>query len=142
VRTSLFRAPGIYAAGRLPVERIRAGSPALLAEQDGYTNHIHADDLAMACALGLFRGRAQRAYNICDDSETKMGDWFDQVADALDLPRPPRRSREAVQAAVSPQTWSFMRESRRLSNHRLKCELRYRLRHVTPKRLLDQLRSS
>ena len=42
----VLRAPGIYAAERLPLERLRAGTPALRPEDDVYTNHIHADDLA------------------------------------------------------------------------------------------------
>ena len=136
---AILRAPGIYAADRLPVERIRQGSPALLPEEDGYSNHIHADDLAHAAALALFRGRTNRVYNTCDDTEWKMGDWFDRVADAYALPRPPRLSRVAMQANVSPALWSFMRESRRIANGRLKGELKLRLRHPTPDGLLASL---
>ena len=136
---AILRAPGIYAADRLPIERIRQGSPALLPEEDGYSNHIHADDLAHAAALALFRGRTNRVYNTCDDTEWKMGDWFDRVADAYALPRPPRLSRVAMQANVSPALWSFMRESRRIANGRLKDELKLRLRHPTPDGLLASL---
>ncbi|QDQ27492.1 SDR family oxidoreductase [Chitinimonas arctica] len=139
-RVSLLRAPGIYAAERLPTERLRSGTPALLPEQDGYSNHIHADDLAHACCLALFRGRSGRVYHVCDDSQWKMGDWFDRVADASGLPRPQRLERTDLQARVSPALWSFMRESRRLSNRRLKEELKLRLRYPTPQTLLDGLR--
>ncbi|GAB3242756.1 NAD-binding protein [Chitinimonas naiadis] len=141
-RVSIVRAPGIYAADRLPTERLRSGTPALQADVDGYSNHIHADDLAHACCLALFRGKPGRTYHACDDSDWKMGDWFDRVADAFALPRPPRLSAEDAQATVSPALWSFMRESRRLSNARLKGELRLRLGYDTPQVLLDQLRSS
>lgn len=141
-RLALLRAPGIYAAERLPLARLERGSPALDAEHDGYSNHIHADDLAQACGLALFRGRGGRAYHVSDDSEWKMGEWFDRVADACKLPRPPRLNPQEAQASVSPQLWSFMRESRRLVNVRLKRELRLRLAYPTAAALLDQLRSS
>ena len=131
VRVSILRAPGIYAADRLPEERVRKGLPALLPGEDIYTNHIHAEDLARLCVATLFRGRANRVYNAVDDSDHKMGDWFDRVADHLGLPRPPRLPRAEVEAAVTPAMRSFLVESRRLSNRRIKEELHFRLRYPT-----------
>ncbi len=125
----VLRAPGIYAADRLPVERIRRADPVLRREDDVYTNHIHAEDLARIASLALVRGGSCRAYNACDDSALMMGDYFDLVADAFGLPRPPRLSRQEAAQRLSPVTMSFMRESRRLSNARLKRELRLRLRY-------------
>ena len=123
VRASILRVPGIYARDRLPVERLRGGAPAIIAAEDSYTNHIHADDLARIIVAALHRGKSNRVYHAVDDDEMKMGEYFDQVADALGLPRPPRMSRAEVQGAVSPAMWSFMAESRRLSNVRMKREL-------------------
>jgi nucleoside-diphosphate-sugar epimerase len=131
MRVSLLRAPGIYAAGRLPLDRIRRGDPVLNAASDVYTNHIHADDLARACVAALERGRANRAYNISDDSALLMGDWFDRLADAFSLPRSPRATRAEVKTRLSPMLLSFMGESRRLDNTRMKRELKLRLRYPT-----------
>lgn len=128
---AILRAPGIYAAERLPLARLRAGTPALREEEDGYTSHIHADDLAKAAGLALFRGRAGRAFNVCDDSELKMGDWFDRVADAFGLPRPLRITRAEAEQRLPESLLSFMRESRRLDNRRMKEELGLRLRYRT-----------
>ena len=129
VTVALLRAPGIYAADRLPLERLQRGTPALVAEDDVYTNHIHADDLAAACVAALLRARPNRAYNACDDSEMRMGEYFDRVADAFALPRAPRLSGHEAAQRLSPLQLSFMRESRRLANRRLKEELRLRLRY-------------
>ena len=52
-----------------------------------------------------------------------MGEYFDRVADAFGLPRPPRISRAEAERVMSPVQLSFMRESRRLVNRRLKEEL-------------------
>jgi nucleoside-diphosphate-sugar epimerase len=131
VRVSILRAPGIYAADRLPLDRIRRGDPVLTAAEDVYTNHIHAEDLATACAAALERGGANRTYNVCDDSALAMGDWFDKLADAFGLPRPPRAPRAEIKARLSPMLLSFMGESRRLVNARLKRELKLRLRYPT-----------
>lgn len=128
IRVSILRAPGIYAADRLPIERLRKGAPALRDEDDVFTNHIHADDLAMLACAALRRGRANRCYNASDDSRMKMGAYFDLVADRFGLPRAPRISRAEAQRILSPVQLSFMSESRRLSNRRIKTELKAQLR--------------
>ncbi|MDD5176646.1 MAG: SDR family oxidoreductase [Sterolibacterium sp.] len=131
---SILRAPGIYAAERLPVERIRRGDPVLCQEDDVFTNHIHADDLARCALDALRRGRPNRVYNASDDSAEpglRMAEWYDAIADAMALPRPPRVSRAAAEKLLHPLTLSFMSESRRLDNTRLKRELRARLAYPT-----------
>lgn len=135
VRASILRVPGIYApdrAGGTPRERLLRGTPVLRAEDDVYTNHVHADDLARAVIAALWRGRPQRAYNVNDDSAMKMGDYFDLAADLYGLPRPPRIPRSTAQDQLPLGILSFMGESRRLDNTRLKKELRLALRHPHP----------
>lgn len=129
VVVSILRAPGIYAADRLPIERLQKGIPALCDADDVYTNHIHAEDLAMLTCAALRRGRCNRTYNAADDSEIKMGEYFDLVADHFGLPRSPRLSRREAEQRLSPLQLSFMTESRRLRNDRVKKELRARLRY-------------
>lgn len=130
-RVGVLRAPGIYAEDRMPEERVRKALPAIVEADDVYTNHINADDLARLAIRVLFRGRPNRIYNAVDDSGLKMGDWFDVVADHLGLPRPPRLPRDEVIAAVTPAMRTFLTESRRLRNQRIKAELRFHLRYPT-----------
>jgi nucleoside-diphosphate-sugar epimerase len=137
---AVLRVPGIYAHDRLPLDRLSAGTPALATEDDVFTNHIHADDLARIALAALLRGGRGRIYNAVDDSPSKMGDYFDAVADAFALPRPPRLPREQLKAAVSPMMYSFMGESRRLRNARLKRELKVRLAWPTVAATLADLR--
>ncbi|MBK6787300.1 MAG: SDR family oxidoreductase [Rubrivivax sp.] len=133
-RITLLRIPGIYAADRPgghPRERLERGTPVLTAADDVYTNHIHADDLARACVAALHRGWPQRVLHASDDSELKMGDYFDLAADLCGLPRPRRITRTEAGQQLSTMLLSFMSESRRLDNRRLKRELRLRLRYPT-----------
>jgi nucleoside-diphosphate-sugar epimerase len=128
-RLAIVRAPGIYARERLPLARLAQGTPALLAQDDVYTNHIHADDLAAIVALALFRALPGRIYHAVDDTHMKMGDYFDTVADAFGLARPPRIARAQLAAEVTPIKLSFMAESRRIRNERIKRELGVCLRY-------------
>jgi nucleoside-diphosphate-sugar epimerase len=134
VTVTVLRIPGIYAGDREgghPRERLKRGSPVLAADDDVYTNHIHADDLARACIAALMRGLPQRVVHACDDTDLKMADYFDLAADLEGVPRPRRITREQAVQELSPMLLSFMSESRRLKNHRLKTELKLRLRYPT-----------
>lgn len=139
VCVSVLRVPGIYSAERLPLERLRAGTPVLEPASDPYTNHVHADDLAGIIVAALSRARAGRVYNASDDTVLRMGEWFDLVAERFGLPRPPRVSRSQAAQAIPETLMSFMRESRRLVNDRARRELRVRLRHSTVSHALDAM---
>ncbi|HEY0820554.1 MAG TPA: SDR family oxidoreductase [Rhizobacter sp.] len=133
-RVTVLRIPGIYAGDREgghPSDRLARGTPVLVPADDVYTNHIHADDLARACVAALHRGLPQRVVHASDDTELKMGDYFDLAADLSGLPRPPRITRAEAAERLSPMQLSFWSESRRLDNQRLKRELRLKLRYPT-----------
>jgi len=127
----ILRAPGIYAADRLPLERLRVGTPVLRTEDDVYTNHIHAEDLAAIAVRALEDDAPGGTYNASDDSEIRMGDWLDLVAERAGLPRPPRIARSEAPGRIAPALLSFMGESRRLANVRMKDGLGVRLRYRT-----------
>ncbi|MGB8337988.1 MAG: SDR family oxidoreductase [Burkholderiales bacterium] len=140
IALSILRVPGIYSAERLPLKRLQKGVPALNQSEDVFTNHVHADDLAKACAIALFRGLPQRAYNICDGHAKKMGDYFDLVAEALGLEKPPRVSRAEAERVIDEPGLSFMRESRRLQNRRMIDELHVHLKYPSVELFLNSVK--
>ena len=128
----ILRVPGIYAQDRLPIARLKAQTPALRKEEDVLTNHIHADDLAAIAWKALFRGRKSRVTNTVDQSHMTMGEYFDAVAQALGLPKPPRVSLQEMKGlaqagSISPMALSFFLESRQVVSSRLEKELGVRL---------------
>lgn len=136
VRSAVLRAPGIYAADRIngtPQARLEKGMPVLQAADDIYTNHIHADDLARACWLALWRAGAGRVLNVNDDTRWKMGEYFRWAAQHYGYPEPPSISLEQAKVQLSAGLVSFWTESRRMCNQRLKQELGMQLRYPTVK---------
>ena len=145
VRTSILRIPGIYAPDRVngtPRERLLKGTPVLVEQDDVYTNHIHSDDLARACVAALWRGKSQRVFHVSDDTHLKMGDYFDAAADLMGLKRPPRVPRSQAQESLPLMLLSFMSESRRLRNDRLKKELRVTLKYPSIQEGLKSMAAS
>jgi nucleoside-diphosphate-sugar epimerase len=139
VRVSVLRVPGIYAHDRLPVERLKRGTPSIRAEEDSYTNHVHAWDLARLVLLALNRGQGGRVYHASDGGWMKAGDYFDAVAGALGFPRPPRVSMGQARETIPAMALSFLQESRRLSNRRVVKELKMVFRYPNVAATLAQV---
>ncbi len=131
LQANILRVPGIYAAERLPEERLRNGLPVAEGTGDGYTNHIHADDLARLTVLGLMRMRSGRVFNTVDQSDLTTGQWLDLVANTLGLPPPPRVPKAELAQYLTPMMLSFLSESRRIDGRRALRELRASLRWPT-----------
>jgi len=127
----VLRAPGIYADDRLLQERLKQGIPVLADNDDVYSNHIHADDLAAAALAALDPDAPAGLYNASDDTQLKMGEWFDLLARRLGLPKPVRVSRKDAAHRIPAPMLSFMSESRRLVNRRMKEVLGVKLRYPT-----------
>ncbi len=118
----ILRVAGIYGPGLLPIERLQRREPVLRADESPWSNRIHADDLAAVCVAAMHHPRPESLYNVTDGHPSTMTDYFNRVADALGLPRPPMVGRAEMGAALSPGMQSYLSESKRIDNRRL-CEL-------------------
>ena len=127
----ILRVPGIYGPGRLPEERLRSGEPVLREAESPFSNRIHADDLARDCLAAARRGKASAIYNICDGHPTTMTDFFNRVADLLKLPRPPAITLEQARRQLGAGMLSYLAESKRLDNRRMREELGVELHYPT-----------
>lgn len=123
----IFRVPGIYAADKLPVKRITSGEPIVNAEDSGFTNRIHAEDLAAFCVEALVSNVEPGIYNCCDGHPSTMNDYFMKVADALGKQRPDEISLQQAQKELSPGMLSYLAESKRISNKKLLTNFRTQL---------------
>lgn len=119
----ILRVAGIYGPERLPLERIRAGAPMVRPQQSPYTNRIHVDDLVTACIAAMERAPSGAVYNACDGHPSTMTDYFLEVAAAAGLPNPPLIGLEEAADRLSEGMLSYLSESRRLRNDRLRDEL-------------------
>lgn len=119
----ILRVPGIYGPGRLPEKRLRAGEPVLCEEESPWSNRVHIEDLVRACLAAGERNRPGAVYNISDGHPTTMTDYFNRVADVLGLKRPPPITLVQARATLSEGMQSYLAESKRLDNRRMREEL-------------------
>ena len=119
----ILRVPGIYAADRLPLERLKKGLPVVNASEAGFTNRIHADDLAQACKaameIELKYDQQNQIVNVTDGNPSTMTDYFNRVADFANLPRPPQISMQQAEQTLSEGMVSYLSESRRIRNDKM-----------------------
>lgn len=125
----LLRVGGIYGPGRLPLERLRQGLPVVREDECPPTNRIHADDLAAVCLAAGERGTAGAVYNVADGNPTTMSDYFNRAADLLGVPRPAQISWHEAQRVLTPSMLSFLNESKRIDNRKMREELGVTLRY-------------
>jgi nucleoside-diphosphate-sugar epimerase len=130
VRRVVLRVPGIYGPGRLPLERLASGEPAVRADEAGIGNRIHVDDLVAACMATLDVPDARGIYNVTDGVPLNSTEFLLRVARAAGLPEPPQIPMDEAQLVLSPARLSFLNESRRVDNRRMLADLRVRLRYA------------
>jgi len=129
VETVVLRVPGIYGPGRLPLARLRAGTPLLRPSEAPWTNRIHQDDLATACQVAMAHAAPGSVINACDGHPGNMTEYFLRIADHFGIPHPPLLSRAEAERVLSPGMLSYLRESRRICNDRLLALPGMRLRY-------------
>ncbi|PLX85486.1 MAG: NAD(P)-dependent oxidoreductase [Desulfuromonas sp.] len=127
----ILRVTGIYGPGRLPLARIREGHPVLRPEDASYTNRIHADDLVRVCLAAAEKGEDGEIFNVSDGQAGTMTEYFEAVADAAGLPRPPRIGLDEARKVMTPLMLSYIAESRRMDNARMLEKLGVQLLYPT-----------
>ncbi|MGB5105037.1 MAG: NAD-dependent epimerase/dehydratase family protein [Steroidobacteraceae bacterium] len=128
-RCVILRVPGIYGPGRLPIERLQRGEPALRPEDAGPGNRIHVDDLVSACRAALERP-VVGVFNVGDGNHASTTTYLQRVAALANLPPPRLVSMEEARATISPGLLAFLVESRRIDNRRMLGELGVRLAYA------------
>lgn len=119
----ILRVPGIYGPGYLPEARLRSGEPVLREDESPFSNRIHADDLAHVCVAAARHDHPSLLYNVSDGHPTSMTDFFFRVADVLGIPRPPAITWEEARRRLGPGMLSYLAESKRIDNRRMREEL-------------------
>ena len=127
----ILRVSGIYGPGRIPMQRIQSREPLLDEREAGYTNRIHADDLAQVCIAALEKGEDGDIFNVCDGEESKMTDYFNAITDLLSVPRLPQVPLAEARRVMSPLMFSYMTESRKISNRKMLEKLGIKLKYPT-----------
>ena len=123
----LFRLAGIYGPGRGPFAKVRNGTARRIIKKGQVFSRIHVEDIAQTLIASINRPIPGAAYNLCDDDPAPPQDVIAHAAELLGLPVPPAIPYE--EAELTPMARSFYAESKRVSNQRIKEELRVTLRY-------------
>tara|TARA_B100001142_G_C13675415_1_gene399877 strand:- start:56 stop:493 length:438 start_codon:yes stop_codon:yes gene_type:complete len=115
-----LRVPGIYGAGKLPLKRLREGLPVLAPELAPWSNRVHVEDLISVCLAAARIEHPLAVYNVSDGHPSTMTDFFFSVADITGLPRPPVVDKQEATAALSAEMRSYLAESKRIDNTRMR----------------------
>lgn len=127
----ILRVTGIYGPGRLPIAQLQKGHEVLIAEDAPRTNRIHSLDLVQICLAAMEKGADGDIFNVCDGEESSMSQYFMAVAELCNLPQPRQLSWAEAEKVMNPLTFSFLKESRRMSNQKMVEKLAIKLQYPT-----------
>jgi dTDP-4-dehydrorhamnose reductase len=127
VPVHVFRLAGIYGPGRNQLLSVRDGTAKRVIKPGQIFSRIHVDDIAGILLASMTKPNPGRAYNVADDEPCPPQDVVAFAADLLGLPPPPEIAFE--DAKLSPMAASFYADSKRVSNARVKHELRYAFKY-------------
>lgn len=123
----IFRLAGIYGPGRGPFAKVRNGTARRIIKPGQVFSRIHVEDIGSVLEASIRQPNPGRIYNLCDDDPAPPEAVIEHAAELLGLPVPPAVPFE--DAEMTPMARSFYAESKRVRNHRIKDELRIRLRY-------------
>ncbi|MCK4503040.1 MAG: NAD-dependent epimerase/dehydratase family protein [Desulfuromonadales bacterium] len=127
----ILRVTGIYGPGRLPISQLKKGHEVLRPEDAPVTNRIHSLDLVQICLAAMVTGEDGEIYNVCDGEQSSMSHYFMAVATMYELPQPVQLTWAEAEKQMNPLTFSFLQESRRMSNRKMIEKLGIELRYPT-----------
>ncbi len=111
-----LRVTGIYNCERLPLAKLRAGTPVPGGEQAPWSNRIQADDLADIIIRLIARIDTGQpvtgTFNVSDNHPMRISEVYRLTAEHFGLASPPEAAMEDVLAQASPMAREFLSESR------------------------------
>lgn len=123
----VFRAAGIYGAGRSPFRNLLEGKGRIILKPGHAFNRIHVDDIARVLIAAMNNPRPSRILNLADGAPCEAGDVIRFAASLLGVDAPTPVKFE--DADMSPMARSFYATSRKVSSNQIKDELGVSLIH-------------
>jgi nucleoside-diphosphate-sugar epimerase len=136
----VFRLSGIYGPGRNQLVQVRQGKARQVIKAGQVFNRVHVEDIANAITASIARPSPGTVYNVTDDEPAPPQDVICYAAKLCSLPAPPEVSFE--DANLSPMARSFFSECKRVSNARLRRDLRVDLSYPNYRDGLTALRAA
>ena len=125
----VFRLAGIYGPGRSALDQVRAGRARRIDKPGQAFSRIHVDDIAAALRASMRRPRPGAVYNVCDDEAAAPAEVIAFACSLLGVDPPQVVPYAEAEGDLTEMARSFWRDNRRVTNRRIKDELRVRLAH-------------
>jgi nucleoside-diphosphate-sugar epimerase len=129
VPVHVFRLAGIYGPGRSAFDALRDGSARRIVKPGQVFSRIHVDDIARVLDGSIAKPDPGAVYNVCDDEPAPPQDVVAFAAGLLGVAPPPEIAYEVAAPTMSEMARSFYRDSKRVSNLRIRDGLGVRLEH-------------
>lgn len=126
---TILRVASIYSNSRIPRHRINNCEPIVFANECGYSNRIHADDLTNIIIAALDDDTNGEVFNVSDGTPGKISDYIQEAALVIDAKSLPEISMKEAKEVLSDGMLSYLSESKKVSNQKMLNKLKVALRY-------------
>ena len=134
----IFRLSGIYSHENNIIKRLKAGTVKIVKKKDHFFSRIHVEDIAEVLTLSLNRFKSGQIYNISDDYPCSNEEITQYAAKIMQVQKPEAVSVENIKNEMLK---NFYKDSKKVSNKKMKLFFDYKLKYPTFKEGLKVIRN-
>ena len=134
----IFRLSGIYSNENNVMERLKMGTLKIVNKKNHFFSRIHIEDIAEVLTLSLKKFIPGEIYNISDNYPCSNEEIAKYAADLIKLNLPKKINVEDLESEMLK---SFYKDSKKISNKRMKSFFGYELKYPTFKEGLNMIRN-
>ena len=135
----IFRLSGIYSNQRNILVRLKSGKLNIVNKKNNFFSRIHVEDIAIILFKSLSNFKSQEIYNISDDKPSSSEEVMLYGAGLLDLKIPETFE---VKKKESETLKNFYKDSKKVSNKKMKSFFKYNLKFPTYVEGLNYIRNN
>ena len=134
----IFRLSGIYSNQNNILTRLKKGKVNLVFKNNHFFSRIHVEDIAEVLKISLMKFQAGQIYNISDNYPCSNSEIAKYAANLLNVEIPKFISPEEI---TNSMLKDFYRDSKKVSNKKMKDFFQYTLKYPTFKEGLNMIRN-
>ena len=134
----IFRLTGIYSVENNVIKRLKKGTLKIVDKKNHYFSRIHVEDIAEILNLSLKKFNAGQIFNLSDDYPCSNDEIAQYAASLIKVNLPKKINLNDLESEMLK---NFYKDSKKVSNKKMKFFFKYKLKYPTFKEGLDMIKN-
>ncbi len=134
----IFRLTGIYSVENNVIKRLKKGTLKIVDKKNHYFSRIHVEDIAEILNLSLNKFNAGQIFNLSDDYPCSNDEIAQYAASLIKVNLPKKINLNDLESEMLK---NFYKDSKKVSNKKMKFFFKFKLKYPTFKEGLDMIKN-